>query len=113
MLLINHRFNKLLKTVPLKGQSAEEVAIGFFNAWGFIYEAPKNLIAENGKWFTSKFFQSVFQMIGVQKYFTARYHSQTKGQIERYRRNILFPLRTYVAENHRDWYLYTEAPKYA
>lgn len=56
LLVISDRFTKLIKTVSLKGLSAAEIANAFVNHWVFNYGPPSELLADNGKYFTSKFF---------------------------------------------------------
>ena len=86
LLVISDRFTKLTKTVPLKGVSAAEVAKAFVDHWVFNYGAPKELLADNGKCFTARFFQDVCRILNVHNLFTTTYYPQANGQVERYNR---------------------------
>ena len=84
LLVICDRFIKLTKTVPIKSTGAGEVARAFTHEWVFNYGPPKELLADNGKCFTGRFFQDVCRILNVVNQFTTTYHPQTNGQVERY-----------------------------
>lgn len=81
LLVITDRFTKPVLTVPLKGVSAAEFPQQFVNSWVLSYGPPTALIAENGRQFTSRFFQDVCKILNVHNSFTATYHPQTNGQV--------------------------------
>ena len=113
LLVISDRYTKLTKTVPLKSQSATEVAKAFVNEWVFNYGPPLDLLADNGKCFTSKFFQDVCRIINVHNSFTTTYHPQANGQVERFNRTIKSAIRSYLSDHPMDWDLYTGALTFA
>ena len=113
LLVISDRFTKLTKTVPLKGISAAEVAKAFVDHWVFNYGAPKELLADNGKCFTARFFQDVCRILNVHNMFTTTYHPQTNGQVERYNRTLKAAIRSYLDDHPVDWDLYTPSLTYA
>lgn len=76
LLVITDRFTKLTRTGPLRTISAMNVARAFVENWVFRYGPPIDLIADNGKQFTSKFFQSVCQILNVHNSFTTTNHPQ-------------------------------------
>ena len=113
LLVIVDRFTKLVKTVPLKNISASSVARAFVTHWVFNFGPPTDLISDNGKQFTSKFFLDVCRILKVHNAFTTTYHPQTNGQVERFNRTIVSTLRAYIGDHPRDWDLYTPAITYA
>ena len=113
LLVIVDRFTKLVRTVPLKRITASEVARAFVNHWVFGYGPPAELIADNGKQFTSEFFLDVCRILNVHNAFTTTYHPQTNGQVERFNRTIMSAVRSYVNERPRDSDLYTSSITYA
>ena len=113
LLVITDRFSKLTRTVPLKRITAATVATAFVHHWVFTYGPPIKLLSDNGSQFTSKFFQNVCRILGVNNVFTTTYHPQTNGQAERFNRTILAALRHYVADHPRDWDLFTGAITFA
>lgn len=48
------------------------------------YDPPIDLIAENGRHFTSKFFLEVCPILNIHNTFTMTYQAQTKGQMEQF-----------------------------
>ena len=65
------------------------------------YGTPATVLSDNGPQFRSTFFQGVCSRLEISNRYSTTYHSQTKGQVERYDRNIVGQLRTYV-EDHQD-----------
>ncbi len=113
LLVICDRFTKLTKTVPLRGVTAGEVARAFTHEWIMNYGSPLELLSDNGKCFTSKFFQSVCSIMNVDTHFTTTYHPQTNGQVERYNRTLKAAIKSYLDDHPKDWDLYTPALTYA
>lgn len=83
LLVITDRFTKLVSTISLKGVSAAEIAKQFVNEWVFSYGPPTDLIADNGRQFTLRFFQDVCKIQNVHNSFATNYYPQTNGQVER------------------------------
>lgn len=112
LMVITDRFTKLVRTVLIKGVSTAEIAKQFGKNWVFTYGPPTELIADNGRQFTSRFFQDVCKILNVDNLFTT-YHAQTKDQVERFNRTILSALRSDTADHPHDWDLYYLALTYA
>ena len=113
LLVITDRFTKLTQVVALRTINAYHVAVAFCEAWIFKYGPPKTLLSDNGKQFTSKFFQSVCRLLGLSNIFTSAYHPQTNGQTERYNRTVLAMIRNFVNDNQDDWDRYVTALTYS
>ena len=65
LLVITDRFSMLVRTIPLKTVSAVEVEKAFVNNWVFTYGPPEDLISDNEKQFTSRFFLDVCRILNV------------------------------------------------
>lgn len=102
----------MMNTVAMKGASAGEVTKPFVNNWIFKYDPPTDLIADNGKQFTSNLLLDVCRILNVHKSFTKTDHPQTNGQVESFNRNICAILRAYT-DHARAWDRYTSALIYA
>lgn len=61
LLLITDYRTIMLRTVPLSVVTTTEVSKQFVNNWVFSYGSLIDLIASNGRQFTSKFFQELLQ----------------------------------------------------
>ena len=79
LLVIVDQFTKLRKTVPLKNISASSVSRAFIIHWVFSFGPLTDLISDNGKHFTSKFFLDVCLILKVQNAFRTTCHPQTAG----------------------------------
>ena len=112
LLVITDRFTKLTKTVPMKSVSASDLAKAFVNEWIFVYGPPAHVLSDNGKYFTSKFFQDVCRILNVRNQFTTTYHPQANGQVERFNRTLKAAIKSYLNDHPTDWDLYTPALTY-
>jgi transposase InsO family protein len=99
----------MTRTVPLRIISAFTVARAFCEQWVFVYGAPRYFLTYNGTQFTAKFFLAVCRELGIGKVFTAAYHPQTNGQVERFNRTIVNSLRGYVSQYQNKWYEFPSA----
>ena len=113
LLVITDRYTKLTQVAALRSITAYHVAVAFCETWVFKYGPPATLLSDNGKQFTSRFFQSVCQLLGLSNVFVSAYHPQANGQTERYNRTILAMLRNYINDNQDDWDRYASAVTYA
>ncbi len=113
LLMVTDRFSKLTKSIPLKGVSAAEVATAFVNEWVFNFGPPTSLLADNGKCFTSRFFQSICKILNIRNQFTTTYHPQANGQVERFNRTLKSSIKAYLEDHPNDWDLFTGALTFA
>ena len=113
ILIITDRFSKLVKAVPMSSTTGYNVARAFLRNWVFNYGAPRSVLTDNGKQFTSKFLLQVHRVMNIKSVLTTAYHPQTNGQCERYNRTMLSALRKYVGEHPKNWDEYTEAISFA
>ena len=71
--MITDRLYTLICTVTLKRIAAVGIAKAFFTHWVFIYGPPVKVVSDNGKKFTSEFFQNVCRIMGIHDTFTTTY----------------------------------------
>ena len=50
----------------------------------FRYGPPKKLLSDRGKIFLSKLSEDIYQILCIQKIYTAAYYPQTDGMVERF-----------------------------
>ena len=113
VLVITDRFTKLCRAIPLKNTKAVTTAKAFLESWIYVYGPPRLLLTDNGRSFTSKFFQSICLAVGTKNLFTTAYHPQSNGQAERYNRTLVTRLRHFVAEHQDNWDDYVQPLTYA
>lgn len=89
LIAIVNRFTKLVRTNLVNTISSAEGAKKFVHDGIFHCGPPVDLIAHNGKQFTSKFFQDVCRTLNVINMYSTTNHPQTNGKVERFNRTIL------------------------
>ena len=113
LLVINDRCTKLVRTIPMRGITALDVAKAFCTHWAFAYGMPRTVLMDRGPQLASKFLQEVFRAMGVKAKYTTTYHPKANGQTERFNRTILSGLRKYIGDHPDDWDLYSDALTYS
>ena len=98
-------FSKQIYCAPvtLKGTTGETVAELFvfhvFRSQGL----PKVLLSDKDSKFTSLFWERLFELLGTTLKYSASYHHQTNGQVERVNKTLAEALRIFVKGKPRDW----------
>ena len=95
--------------MSLKSINAFTVAKVFCNSWVFSYGPSVYLLSDNGGQFTSKYFATICENLGIRNLYTSTYHPETNGQAERFNRTVLSALRRYVCEDATDWDQFSDA----
>ena len=83
LLSIVDGFSKWPVLVPLKSETAAEVAKALFKSWIIHYGAPEEIHSDRGGSFTSDIILSLCQLLKIKKTFTSPYYPQSNGQCER------------------------------
>lgn len=112
ILVVTDRCMNLFKAIPLNGISATEVTKSFVDHSVFNFGPPSELVSDNGRQFTSRFFQDDCHILKIHYSFTTTYHSQNNAHAERLNRTSLAAIRSYTNYGPSDWYLYTTALNY-
>ncbi len=109
LVVITDRYLKLTRAVALRSTTAHAMATAFCDHWVFAYGPPGFLLSDNGQPFTAKHFQAICLTLGIRNLFTAAYHPQNNGEVER---SILAALRAYETEHLDDWDRFASAISY-
>ena len=64
---------------------------------------PKVLLSDKDSKFTSLFWERLFELLGTTLKYSASYHHQTNGQVERVNKTLAEALRIFVKGKPRDW----------
>lgn len=96
-------FTKWPEVVPIPDAKAETVARAYLYHVICRHGAPKRLLTDLGKNFTSELFKHLNDRLGTKKEFTTAYHPQTDGLVERFNRTLLDMLTMYCAANQEKW----------
>ena len=112
LLVITDRFTKLTQVVALRSVSAYVVTVAFCEFWVFRYGVRKTLLSDNGPQFSSRFFQSVCDMLRVTNLFTS-VSSPNEWADGTLQLDYLCHAANYVDEHQNDWDKYATPLTYA
>lgn len=101
-------FSKLFRTVSFRTTTGECVAKAFVAHWVMGYVPPCILLFNNDKQFTSRFFQHIRTILGIEKVLTKTYHRGTNNQIEQRNLTIIIGLYHHFEQRPKDWSLKTD-----
>ncbi|XP_048252488.1 uncharacterized protein LOC125380443 [Haliotis rufescens] len=96
-------FSRWIEAFPLHTQDAVEVATKLFNEVFTRYGAPRTLVTDRGRQFTSKLVNAICEIFEVKHHFTSSYHPQTNGMVERRNSTIAQALKSYCKPDQSNW----------
>jgi hypothetical protein len=104
ILVVVDKYSKFAHFVPLRHPfSAASVAKVFMDNIYKLHSLPKSIISDRDRIFTSKFWQLLFKMVGIQLRMSSSYQPQTDGQTERDNQCMETYLRCFVHACPRCW----------
>lgn len=74
---------------------------------------PRDLLTDRGKPFTSRTMRALCTTLGIQQHFTAIYHPQTDGLVERFNQTLKAMIRKVAHDHPNRWDLYLDALLFA
>ena len=104
ILVINDRLTKRAYFEPYKEASdAEDLAYTFLRVVVANHGLPEEIFSDRDKLFTSKFWRSLMDMMGIRQKMSTAFHPETDGQTERTNQVLEQYLRCYVNFRQNDW----------
>jgi hypothetical protein len=104
VLVVTDRLTKYAHFIPYKeSASAEDLAYTFTKYITGNHGIPKEIISDRDKLFTSKFWKSLTDQLGIHQKLSTAYHPQTDGQTERLNQTLEQYLRFYVNYQQNNW----------
>jgi transposase InsO family protein len=103
ILTVQDDLPKFLISVPMKEQSAEEVARTFVDNVILIYGVPQVILSDCGTQFLSEIFKGVCRLLGIKRIQTTSWHPQSNGSNERTHKELIEYIRNYVSSDLRNW----------
>ena len=94
---------KYTVTKAVKCMTAQAMVKFLFEEIICMVSVPEIMISDRGKQLTSEVFTGYCQEVGIQNRFTARYHPQSNGIVERRNQELKLQLKHLVGDNHQDW----------
>lgn len=83
--------------------SAKDIADVFLDHIFKLHGMPNSIVSDRDKIFTSNFWTSVFEKLGVALHFSTSYHPQSDGQTERLNQCLESYLRCFTSERPSSW----------
>lgn len=104
ILVVVDRLTKYTHFIPLKHPyTAARVADAFMDNIVKLHGAPKVIISDRDRVFTSALWRALFRAIGTKLHYSTAYHPQTDGQTERVNQGLEMYLRCAVHDCPKKW----------
>jgi transposase InsO family protein len=94
---------KYAESIPISDMSAETCARAYATHIIARHGTGSILVTDQGRSFTSVFFQQTCKILGIRKLQTSSYHPSSNGTIERYHRSMNQGLSHYVNASGNNW----------
>ena len=108
------RLSKMVHLIATKDTSgAEDTARLFFDNVVRLHGVPKSIVSDRDARFTSYFWASLCDRLGVDRSMSTAFHPETDGQTERCNRILQDMLRHYINPMHNDWDEHLSAVEFA
>lgn len=112
--VITDRLTKYIHLVPAKGNmTATDMAQLFLKHVIVNHGMPQKITSDRDKLFTSKFWTTLTNLMGIDHRLITAYHSQTNGQTERTNQTIEQYLRHYINYEQDDWIKFLPMAQFA
>jgi len=99
---IDH-FTKYVEAFPITDVSAENCAISYATQIIARHGSGSTLITDQGRSFTSAFFQETCKILKVRKDRTSAYHAMSNGMVERFHRVLHDSIAHYIDSTGTNW----------
>lgn len=94
---------KYATAVPIPNQEADTIARAFVNNFVLKHAIPEEILSDNGSNFISELFKNTCKLLKIKNVYTAPYHPESNGALERTHRTLKEHLRIYVNEDLNNW----------
>jgi len=113
ILVLMDYFTRFAIAIPLKADTANEIARAIVQHVVFQFGAPKTILTDRGPSFVAKTNDALFRMLGIERRLTTPYHPMTNGLTERFNRTVTNILSCFVNEARDDWDTWLSSATYA
>uniref|UniRef100_A0A7E4ZW60 RNA-directed DNA polymerase n=1 Tax=Panagrellus redivivus TaxID=6233 RepID=A0A7E4ZW60_PANRE len=103
ILVTEDAFSKWIVADPLSTTKAYDVADTFVKGVVTKHGAPREIVTNNGKQFTSRIFKEMAKVCGTDLKTVSPYHQAANGAVERQNRTLAAMIRTTTEEAGLDW----------
>jgi len=104
IMVVTDKLTKYAYFIPyMESSTATDLAYTFLREIISRHGVPKTLISDRDKLFTSNFWRSLMQQLGVKHKLSTAFHPQTDGQTERLNQMLEQYLRSYINYQQNNW----------
>jgi transposase InsO family protein len=103
ILTVQDDLSKFLIAVPMKEQTADEVARAFVENVILVYGLPEVVLSDCGANFLSDTFVGICKLLGMKKTKTTPFHPESNGSNERSHRSLIEYIRSFVDADLSNW----------
>lgn len=100
---ITDSFTKYVIIKATREITAERISKIFFEEVILKFGAPKFIVSDQGKQFTSRLFQEISSLVNCTNIYTTAYHPMSNGGVERMNQTLANALAMYVSQRQTDW----------
>lgn len=97
------RYRKWTRTIPYSRTTTSIVESMFLDNWIILYEIPNAILRDSGFQFASKCFAALHASVKSKLVTTAKYHSQTNGQVESIYKVLIPRMQHFIHEHQTYW----------
>ena len=103
LIVIVDCFGKYLVCAPVPNKETKTVAQAILEKWCWIFGIPEKILSDQGKEHKSAVWDSICNLLDIEKLHTTAYHPQCDGQSEKAVQQIKKMIRAHVDEQQDDW----------
>ena len=113
VLVITDNLSKYVIAKEMPNNTAKAAADFIMSEFIMVHGAPERLISDNGVHFNNALMKTITSTMHIAHAFSAFYHPQTNGQVERFNATFCTQLAKYCNEDADDWDEYLQSVVYA
>ena len=113
ILVVQDYFTKWVVAIAIPDQTASTIMRCLLDHVFSVHGCPRIVLSDNGPCFTANQFTTSLKEMGVVHRYSAPYHQQTNGLVERWNRTLMVMLRTLLQNNADNWDEYLQMACFA
>ncbi|CAF1380204.1 unnamed protein product [Didymodactylos carnosus] len=103
VLVLTDNLSKYVIAQALPNNTVKATAEVIINNFILVHGVPERIITDNGVHFNNALVKVITSAMNINHAFSASYHPQTNGQVERFNATFSTQLAKYCNEDHDDW----------
>ena len=91
---------------PIPNKSADTIVATFINVYLPVHMCPQYILSDNGTEFKNSLLDQVLQQLGIDRIFSAPYHTQSNGKLEVFHKYLKPTLKKLCEKDPVNWDIY-------